>query len=235
MINVRLWSVWTFYLHISHSTRKSALLFLFFFCCFFFPLRLQKKKKKEREKTAPPCVPRGLLTRASLHAREREKKKTQPNATLTALRFPPVHERNPLIRLFRLTDSCSGALASDGSAAIPLPSVAVGLCWETGQRGSLGPGRTMEAAQTAPRRACVSLRPVPRAHGGLSVSPFSPLRTQLPGETTTTPPPRTRPAHRGPPAGATLRRAATTAASKVSPRQTQIGALETRVHVKTPM
>lgn len=42
------------------------------------------------------------------------------------------------------------------------------------------------------------------------------LRTQLPGETTMTPPPHTQPAHRGPPAGDTLHRAATTAVSKVS-------------------
>lgn len=48
---------------------------------------------------------------------------------------------------------------------------------------------------------------------------FSNLRTQLPGETTMTPPPHTQPAHRGPPVGDTLHRAATTAVSKVSATQ----------------
>lgn len=45
------------------------------------------------------------------------------------------------------------------------------------------------------------------------------LRTQLPGETTTTPLPRTQPAHRAPPAGDTPHRAVTTAANKVSKHQ----------------
>lgn len=49
-----------------------------------------------------------------------------------------------------------------------------------------------------------------------SLSPFSNLRTQLPGETTMTPPPHTQPAHRGPPAGDMLHKAVTTAVSKVS-------------------
>lgn len=58
-------------------------------------------------------------------------------------------------------------------------------------------------------------------HGRMVGSPcslwlFSNLRTQLPGETTMTPPPHTQPAHRGPPVGDTLHRAATTAVSKVS-------------------
>lgn len=50
----------------------------------------------------------------------------------------------------------------------------------------------------------------------LAFSLFANLRTQLPGETMMTPPPHTQPAHRGPPAGDTLHRAATTAANKVS-------------------
>lgn len=49
----------------------------------------------------------------------------------------------------------------------------------------------------------------------LAFSLSSNLRTQLPGETTMTPPPHTRPAHRGPPVGGTLHRAATTAANLV--------------------
>lgn len=49
-----------------------------------------------------------------------------------------------------------------------------------------------------------------------SLSLFSNLRTQLPGETMMTPPPHTQPAHQGPPAGDTLHRAVTTAVNKVS-------------------
>lgn len=49
-----------------------------------------------------------------------------------------------------------------------------------------------------------------------SLSLFSNLRTQLPGETMMTPLPHTQPAHRGPPAGDTLHKAVTTAVNKVS-------------------
>ncbi|MEQ2170434.1 hypothetical protein GOODEAATRI_000235 [Goodea atripinnis] len=45
---------------------------------------------------------------------------------------------------------------------------------------------------------------------------LKPFRTQLPGETTMTPPPHIQLAHQGPPAGDTLHRAATTAASKLT-------------------
>lgn len=56
------------------------------------------------------------------------------------------------------------------------------------------------------------------------------LRTQLPGETTMTPPPHTQPAHRGPPAGDTLHRAATTAVSKVSATKKLAPTVHTHTH-----
>lgn len=56
---------------------------------------------------------------------------------------------------------------------------------------------------------------MPESHAYV-LSLFKPFRTQLPGETTMTPPPHTQLAHRGPPAGDTLHRAVTTVVSKVS-------------------
>lgn len=69
-----------------------------------------------------------------------------------------------------------------------------------------------------------------------SLSLVSNLRTQLPGETTMTPPPHTQPAHRGPPVGDTLHRAATTAASKVSATQKLAPTVHkhTHTHRNTP-
>lgn len=76
-------------------------------------------------------------------------------------------------------------------------------------------------------------------HGRTAGSPCSlwlvpNLRTQLPGETTMTPPPHTQPARRGPPVGDTLHRAATTAASKVSATQKLALTVHKHTHRNTP-